>query len=98
MAETVGITPAELRATADHLADVSSRMMQVLSSLNTSLDAEGSVWGDDELGKGFAEGENGYLAQHEWVGGSVDAKTDLLNDYSVSLRTAADTLEQQDEV
>ena len=97
MSEPLGLSPAELRATADHLADVSSRMKQVLSSLTGKLSGEGAAWGDDSIGHGFANGAQGYLAQVDWVHGSVDAKTDLLDGYSDGLRTAANTLEQQDQ-
>jgi uncharacterized protein YukE len=97
MSEPLGVSPAELRATADHLADVSSRMKQVLSSVNGKLSGEGAAWGDDSIGHGFANGPNGYLAQVDWVNGSIHAKTDLLDGYSNDLRTAANTLEQQDQ-
>jgi uncharacterized protein YukE len=97
MADPLGVTPAELRATAEHLADVSTRMNGVLSSLQGKLSGEGAAWGDDSIGNQFANGGEGYLAQKHWVDGSIDAKTSLLDEYSDGLRTAADTLEQQDQ-
>lgn len=97
MSDPLGVTPAELRATSDHLADVSSRMKQVLSSLEGKLSGEGAAWGADKIGNEFANGGDGYLSQLDWVNGSIDAKTDLLDGYSDGLRTAADTLEQQDQ-
>src|SRR5262249_28046667 len=97
MSEPLGVSPAELRATADHLADVSSRMKNALSSLDGKLSGEGAAWGDDSIGHGFANGAQGYLAQVDWVHGSIDAKTDLLDGYSDGLRTAANTLEEQDQ-
>lgn len=97
MSQPLGVTPDGLRSTSDHLADVSSRMKGVLSSLHGKLSAEGAAWGDDKIGTQFASGGSGYLAQLDWVDGSVDAKTDLLDDYSQGLRTAADTLEAQDQ-
>lgn len=97
MSQPLGVTPEGLRSTSDHLADVSARMKGVLSSLNGKLSGEGAAWGDDKIGSEFADGGDGYLAQLEWVDGSVDAKTDLLDAYSQGLRTAADTLESQDQ-
>ena len=97
MSQPLGVTPEGLRSTSDHLADVSARMKGVLSSLNGKLSGEGAAWGDDKIGSEFANGGDGYLAQLEWVDGSVDAKTDLLDAYSQGLRTAADTLESQDQ-
>ena len=97
MSQPLGVTPAGLRATSDHLADVSSRMKGVLSTLQNNLSSEGAAWGDDKIGSQFADGGDGYLAQLDWVDGSIDAKTGLLDNYSGGLRTAADTLEQQDQ-
>jgi hypothetical protein len=97
MTEPLGVTPPELRATAQHLKAVSSRMNAVLSSLKSNLSAEGAAWGDDKVGAQFANGDGGYLSQLGWVGGSVDAKTSLLDYYSHGLKGAADSFEQQDE-
>jgi uncharacterized protein YukE len=91
------VTPAQLRATADHLSDVSNRMWGVLNGLQGSRGAAGGAWGDDKIGEQFAGGGSGYVAQSTWVDGSIDAKTSLLNHYSRGLRMAADTMEQQDQ-
>jgi uncharacterized protein YukE len=94
------IQPSELRSTAADLADVSGRMKGVMSRLAASLAAEGAPWGDDDSGRKFRGGDNnnGYDAQREWVDGSVDAKTMLLDEYAEGLRTGADTLEQTDDI
>jgi uncharacterized protein YukE len=94
------IQPADLRATASDLTDVSARMKDVMSRLATNLAAEGAPWGDDDSGRKFRGGDsnNGYEAQRDWVHGSVDAKTMLLDQYAEGLRTGADTLEQTDDL
>ena len=97
MAEQLGVTPPDLRATSEHLYDVSNRMKEVLSTLRARLAAEGVAWGDDEMGEQFANGSGGYLAQLKWVDGSVAAKTELLDYYSRGLKGAADSFEQQDQ-
>jgi hypothetical protein len=97
MAEQFGVTPADLRATSQHLNDVSTRMKDVLSELRDKLDAAGAAWGDDRLGDQFAKGDDGYLAQLGWVDGSVEAKTGLLDYYSEGLKAAADSSEQYDQ-
>jgi uncharacterized protein YukE len=96
MSDPLGVTPPELRATSTHLHDVSDRMKDVLASLQSKLAAEGAAWGADQIGDQYANGDAGYLAQQEWVDGSVAAKTDLLDYYSKGLKTAADSFEQQD--
>ncbi len=95
-----GVRPDDRRSTADDLADVSARMKGVMSRLSLNLAAEGAPWGDDDSGRKFRHGDNnnGYESQREWVEGSVDAKAQLLDEYSEGLRTGADTLEQTDDV
>jgi uncharacterized protein YukE len=97
MSDPLGVTPADLRSTSKHLNDVSTQMKDVLSSLQGKLSGEGAAWGDDSLGDQYANGASGYLAQQDWVDGSIGAKTGLLDYYSKGLKTAADTFEQQDE-
>jgi uncharacterized protein YukE len=98
MAESLGVTPPDLRETSQHLNDVSTRMKDVLSALREKLNAEGPAWGrGDDIGDGFASGDGGYLAQLSWMDGSVAAKTGLLDYYSKGLKGAADSFEQQDQ-
>ncbi|BBX89065.1 hypothetical protein H5U98_28845 [Mycolicibacterium boenickei] len=97
MADELGVGPSDLRATSRNLSDVSSRMKNVLSTLQANLAAEGAPWGDDKMGDEFAKGESGHLSQRHWVDGSVAAKTDLLDYYSGGLRGAANSFEQDDQ-
>ncbi|MBA0047873.1 hypothetical protein [Mycobacteroides sp. LB1] len=96
MSQPLGVTPADLRATSRYLADVSSRMKGVRTSLEGMLGGEGEAWGHDKIGGRFANGGHGYKSQLNWVNGSIDAKTDLLDYYADSLKKTADTLEQGD--
>lgn len=96
MLEPLGVRPDDLRAASDYLADVSSRMKELQSALQDALGVEGEAWGSDKIGDQFASGGQGYRSQSDWVDGSIDAKTRLLDYYSHGLRTAADSLEQQD--
>ncbi|MGV0815336.1 hypothetical protein ABQF34_25555 [Mycolicibacterium boenickei] len=97
MADEFGVTPADLREASKHLNQASTKMKNVLSSLQANLAAEGAAWGDDKMGDGFAKGDAGYLAQRDWVDGSVVVKTDLLDFYSDGLTTAANSFEQNDQ-
>jgi len=96
MNEPLGLTPAELRAASEYLADVSNQMKAVQSSLVEMLSRRGEAWGRDKIGNQFATGGKGYRMQADWVDGSIEAKTELLDYYSYRLRTTADSLEQQD--
>lgn len=96
-----GVNPSELRATSEHLADVSTRMKGVLSRLSVNLAAEGAPWGDDDSGRRFRHGDGdgrGYEGQRAWVEGSVASKAGLLEVYAEGLRTGADTLERTDDI
>lgn len=96
MTDPLSVTLNELRATSRYLADVSSRMKGVHSTLLEMLSGEGEAWGNDKIGKRFADGGQGYRSQSDWVDGSIDAKTELLDYYAEGLRITADALEQQD--
>lgn len=97
MADELGVGPSDLRATSRNLNDVSVRMKNVLSTLQSNLKAEGAAWGDDKMGDGYAKGGGGYLAQKDWVDGSVSIKTELLDYYSDGLKGSADSFELNDQ-
>ncbi|MCT7659699.1 hypothetical protein [Mycobacterium deserti] len=90
------MTPGELRATSTYLAYVSGLMHETHSALKDMLSGEGEAWGNDKIGNRFADGAQGYRSQSDWVDGSIDAKTELLDYYAEGLRVVADALEQQD--
>jgi hypothetical protein len=94
--EPLGVTPSDLRAASAYLAYVSDRMKELQSSLQDTLSGEGAAWGHDKIGDQFANGGQGYRSQWDWVDGSIDAKTELLDYYADGLRLTADALEQQD--
>ncbi|MGE2817903.1 hypothetical protein ACQI5H_22580 [Mycobacterium heidelbergense] len=97
MAAEFRASPEELRRVSRDLHEVSSAMKTVMATLRAELAAEGPVWGDGDIGHQFADGPGGYLAQVDWVNGSVDAKTALLDYYSDMLRQAADSFQQADD-
>jgi hypothetical protein len=94
LTELLGVDPFELRMTSRYLADVSDRMKAVKSSLLELRSAEGEAWGHDKIGDRFANGGQGYRSQTNWVDGSIEAKTELLDYYADRLRHTANALEQ----
>ncbi|MBA0047869.1 hypothetical protein [Mycobacteroides sp. LB1] len=90
------LTPSELRGVARHLDSVSERYKDVLSRLVDKTNTEGAAWGGSKDGRAFANGAEGYLAQVNWVHGSVDAKTDLLDQYATGINLTANNLEGTD--
>jgi WXG100 family type VII secretion target len=97
MAESLSVNPNDLRAAAAKLADVSSQMKQVLSSVNAQLAALGSPWGNDSTGDQFANGSSGYLAQVDQVNSTINAGTKALDSVSQSLTTSANSFEHADQ-
>lgn len=90
MAEQFGVTPAQLRSVSADLSDVSSRMKGVMSTLRAQLGAEG--------GDAIAPGDTkSFWDQFDWAGGSVDAKTNLLDYYANYLGKAANFFESSDQ-
>ncbi|MGH3723708.1 MAG: WXG100 family type VII secretion target [Mycobacterium sp.] len=96
MSDETELTPNELRGVARHLDSVSERYKDVLSKLVNKTSAEGAPWGGSKDGRTFANGAEGYLAQVDWVHGSVDAKTDLLDQYAKGINSTANNLEGTD--
>jgi hypothetical protein len=96
MTDPLQVTPSRLRSVADDLADLSSRMDQVLSALKAQLDAPGPVWGDDSTGRHFADGANGRPVQAGGVATEVGEKTAVLEGYSAGLNASARTFDRQD--
>jgi hypothetical protein len=99
-----GASPAELRAVADQLTEVSSRMKKVWQRLLQGTTAQGNIdnpgepsWGNGEDGHQFADGPNGYVAQRDSFGVAMQAKTDLLDRYAEVLRQTADGSQAQDD-
>jgi uncharacterized protein YukE len=96
MSGQFGVSVGDLRYVSNDLHQVSSAMKKVMSTLAAQLAAAGPAWGGGDLGHQFADGPNGYLAQLDWVGGSVEAKTALLDYYSDLLKQVANSFEQAD--
>ncbi|MBS2538656.1 hypothetical protein KGQ20_38510 [Catenulispora sp. NF23] len=56
-------------------------------TLQTTLEASGEPWGTDSLGKGFAEGANGYKAQRDGMFEQLKTIGDRFGDIAASLRS-----------
>jgi hypothetical protein len=87
-----------LCATSRRLNEVGSTGWGVLALLREQLGGAGAGCGDDRIGDRFVNGDAGddYVARLEWVGGSVVAKTGLLDCYWEGLAGAADSFERCD--
>ncbi|PXX66593.1 hypothetical protein DFR70_103342 [Nocardia tenerifensis] len=65
MTEKFEIDPAAFRAAAGKTRQVGTRVAGVWSTLESATAGRGAPWGDDKLGKQFADGADGqpgYLA------------------------------------
>jgi hypothetical protein len=96
MADSLSVMPGGLRGAGADLDQVSKRFKQVLTSLNDQLAGEGSPWAADKIGRQFAAGDKGYVAQRDWATRSFDDKASLLDYYSQVLSASASIFEDHD--
>ncbi|QIS02315.1 hypothetical protein F5X71_08245 [Nocardia brasiliensis] len=76
---TVRVDPDALIDKGKKLAELPSEpngLFEILTTLNNNLQRLGQPWGDDKLGKQFAEGSEGYLAARESVVGNASTDSD----------------------
>jgi hypothetical protein len=102
MPEQFGVIPAELRAVSRRLADVGDRIREVKSQRQDTVAGVGSApWGDDKIGREFANGENsgdGYVDRRAGLDESCDALADRCEVYAQLLKGVADSFEYHDQV
>jgi hypothetical protein len=97
MTDPLQVTPSRLRAVANDLADLSSRMNDVWTTLGGKLDATGPVWGDDSTGDQFAKGPNGYEAQALGVRTTGKTQGDFLDELFKNLSSSSGNFTNQDQ-
>ncbi|MGV9678510.1 hypothetical protein ACWDSJ_24790 [Nocardia sp. NPDC003482] len=62
MADAVEVDPAKLTATGNHMLTVRDKLGGIVSHLNGAVGTAGpETWGTDSFGKGFADGDDGYV-------------------------------------
>ncbi|WP_156959805.1 hypothetical protein [Nocardia sp. BMG51109] len=74
MAERVEIDPSKLGLAGESMLSIKDKMAAIFAKLNDEVGSAGEeTWGDDKFGKGFAEGEEGYIeSRKQLLGGGGD--------------------------
>ncbi|MEV6562791.1 hypothetical protein AB0M22_44225 [Nocardia sp. NPDC051756] len=75
----VRVDPADLIDKGKKLAELPSAangLFDILNKLHSNLQSLGQPWGDDKLGKQFAEGASGYVAAVDSVVGNASTGSD----------------------
>lgn len=93
MTGKVQVEIAQLRTVGGELDGVASRISAVLSKVAAASTSYNGSWGDDDFGRGFAGGDNGYTKSDENLQTVLASKVALLNSYSKGLTGAADKLQ-----
>ncbi|MEV0684044.1 hypothetical protein AB0I35_09280 [Nocardia sp. NPDC050378] len=73
------------RAAANKSRGVRDQVTDILTTLNSSLNARGNVWGSDKLGDGFYNGpggDDGYGSSRTNVTTNVETLATSMNDFA----------------
>ncbi|MFE2958719.1 WXG100 family type VII secretion target [Nocardia tengchongensis] len=93
----VEVEIAGMRSVAGGLDDVNTKVTGILNAITAAAEAHEGVWGHDEFGDKFADGESGYDARKPALLTALGSKTTLLGQYSKGLRDAATKFENMEE-
>ncbi|MET9489965.1 hypothetical protein [Nocardia sp. NPDC006630] len=93
MAGKVEVEVAGLRSTASGLDSSAARIRAILAEISAKAHASNGCWGDDEFGRPFAEGDQGYKARNEALQGVLGKQATNLETDAGGLRDGATTLE-----
>ncbi|MFC9995464.1 hypothetical protein [Nocardia sp. NPDC127526] len=97
MAKNVSANMDDMRSAAKQLAHLADNIGQVATSLETSLAAVGTPWGDDKPGIQFAEGEHGYRKRRDGLCEAGQFKSKLLHEFADMLTKSADALDRNEQ-
>ncbi|WP_067860975.1 hypothetical protein [Nocardia shimofusensis] len=93
---TVENYPPLLDKAAQATGEVRDRINGVLNTLATSLASRGEPWGNDKLGKQFAEGDHGYTKSRENLEKSAENMATSFGNFSKTQTDAARELRKMD--
>ncbi len=91
--ESLEVDTDALSAAGTNFENLSSTVASIISNLTAETDALGTPWGNDSLGKKFADGSNGYLSAKDSLlgaSGALPSYQSILNEYGSTVVSAAD--------
>lgn len=86
-----------LRVASGKTGKVRDGIEKVVDTLVSSADGRGAPWGDDTLGAGFADGENGYLKSRENIVTGANNMAGTFGNFSKGQKDALETLTAMDD-
>lgn len=92
----IEIHPDRLRTAANDSSAIKDNIAQVLATLQSSLNAKGSPWGNDSFGHKFANGDKGYVAVSKNVLSAVSDMSTTFDSIAQGQVQAADELSATD--
>lgn len=81
------VDPAGLKTAAQGFDGAVDAVRKAAATLTSTLEASGEAWGTDSLGKGFAEGKDGYKAQRDGMFEQLKTIGDRFDEIAKSLRS-----------
>lgn len=88
------VNPDGLAKTAPNMRTVSDQARQILTRLQSNLDALGDCWGDDPMGKSF---EEQYLTARKQMFDGMQGIVDVVDSTADGLETMAKGFHQTEE-
>ncbi|WP_067574569.1 hypothetical protein [Nocardia acidivorans] len=85
-----------LRTAATKTGKVRDGIEQIVDTLVTTANGRGEPWGDDTLGAGFANGDNGYLKSRNNILDGADNMAGTFGNFSKGQTESADYLAAMD--
>jgi hypothetical protein len=79
VADKVQVNPDQLTKAGNKMLAVQQKMNNIITTLDNAVGEAGTeTWGNDSFGKGFADGDNGYIASRkQLISGGHDMATSL---------------------
>ncbi|MCM6776082.1 hypothetical protein NDR87_19695 [Nocardia sp. CDC159] len=93
----IEINTEKLRRAADGMDAVGRTVESILRTLQNTLNAKGSPWGDDDYGHKYAKGESGYERSSENLLTGTGNMVKSLQKFGSGMRQAADKMQTMDQ-
>ncbi|MCX4093042.1 WXG100 family type VII secretion target [Nocardia sp. alder85J] len=97
MTDRVRIETQHLRGVAGDLDGVADSIQAILSRLTAASSAHWGRWGDDDFGRQFSGGDNGYVKSDQNLQSVIGSRAEMLRSYSQGLRDAAQHLDDTEQ-
>ncbi|MFI5780704.1 hypothetical protein [Nocardia sp. NPDC051570] len=97
MTQPIEVDPTKLENAGHHMLSVRDKMDGIVGKLKSSVGAAGTeTWGNDKFGKGFADGDDGYLESRTELLSGADETVKSLQQFGQGMIDGAGELRKAD--